>query len=584
MQAQAAVHASPIPASPSNIVEMPRATGAQKMDEIVNRLREGAPRFAALPLEARIALARSMQAGYLRVAEASVRAACAARGLPPEAAGEQWASGPGCVVRHLRLAIESLESIARTGNTKVGKIGCTIDGRLAVNVFPASAIDGMLFSKVRVEAHMAERVDEETMMESRARFYKVKNHDGRVALVLGAGNVDSIVSCDVITKMFNEGKVCVVKMNPVNAFLGPYLEEAFNEPIAQGYLAVVYGGAEEGQYLVHHPGVDEVHLTGSDATYDAIVWGPPGPERERRKASNAPLVAKPVTAELGNVSPVIVAPGPYSRKELLFQAEDVAGALVMGSSFYCCTAKVVVTPRGWPQREEFLAAIRDVLSRTPPRVGYYPGAAERFRAFTAGRAGLWTSGPAQGDVLPWALASGLDSGDATDMAFTKESFSPVLFETMVGSDDPEEFLEAAVDFANDRLWGTLTAGLVVHPKLQKDARLAAAVERAITRLKYGTVAVNGYPVMGFAFMTPPWGGHPGSTPQDIQSGTGFVHNTAMLEGVEKAVVRNPLTTFPKPVYFPSHRSTAKVMPRLTALEEKGSWAKVPGVVAAAMRC
>ena len=32
---------------------------------------------------------------------------------------------------------------------------------------------------------------------------------------------------DVLTKMFNEGKVCILKMNPVNAYLGPFLEEAF---------------------------------------------------------------------------------------------------------------------------------------------------------------------------------------------------------------------------------------------------------------------------------------------------------------------------------------------------------------------
>ena len=48
-----------------------------------------------------------------------------------------------------------------------------------------------------------------------------------------------------MTKLFNQGKVCVLKMNPVNAYLGPILEEAFAEAIARGFLAIVYGGAEE---------------------------------------------------------------------------------------------------------------------------------------------------------------------------------------------------------------------------------------------------------------------------------------------------------------------------------------------------
>jgi len=38
-------------------------------------------------------------------------------------------------------------------------------------------------------------------------------------------------------------------------------------------------------------------------------------------------------------------------------------------------------------------------------------------------------------------------------------------------------------------------------------------------------------------------------PADIQSGTGWVHNTTMLEGVEKAVLRHPLTIVPKPATF-----------------------------------
>ncbi|MFZ1079531.1 MAG: hypothetical protein WAN31_07615, partial [Methylovirgula sp.] len=82
----------------------------------------------------------------------------------------------------------------------------------------------------------------------------------------------------------------------------------------------------------------------------------------------------------------------------------------------------------------------------------------------------------------------------------------------------------------------------------------------------------------------PWGAHPGSTPVDIQSGTGFVHNARMLEGIEKVVMRHPLTTFPKPFYFPSHRTATRLMPKLVAVEENAGWLGVPGVVMTAMRC
>ena len=101
----------------------------------------------------------------------------------------------------------------------------------------------------------------------------------------------------------------------------------------------------------------------------------------------------------------------------------------------------------------------------------------------------------------------------------------MIAETAVGTADPVEFLDAAVPFANDRLWGTLSAGLVVHPRTMKHPATAAAVERAIAGLRYGTVTVNAWSGLSFSFGTPPWGAHPSSTPADIQSGAGWVHNT-----------------------------------------------------------
>ena len=138
-------------------------------------------------------------------------------------------------------------------------------------------------------------------------------------------------------------------------------------------------------------------------------------------------------------------------------------------------------------------------------------------------------------------------------------------------------------FANNRLWGTLSAELVVHPASLKDPRIAEAVERAIARLRYGLVAVNAWSGLAFVYGTPPWGAYPGARPSDIQSGTGWVHNTPMLEGIEKAVLRHPLTAAPKPTTFPSHRTAHLVTRRLTQVDARGSWSKVPGVVMAAMR-
>ena len=566
-------------------VSTPASTGQSQLEAAVTRLRENARRFTRLSLEDRAQLARSMQAGYLRIARPSVEAACAAKGIPlgTPLEGEEWTLGPWFVVRHLRLIRQSLLSLRHTGNTPIGPVGRTADQRLAVQVFPAGTIDGTLFKGIRVDVHLQSGVTEEEMNAARGRFYKCPDHEGRVVLVLGAGNISGIPTKDLLTKMFNEGKVCVLKMNPVNAYLGPFIEEAFAEAIRQNFLAVVYGGAGEGAYLANHRDVDEIHLTGSDKTFDAMVWGPPGADRERRKAEGRPLLDKPFTAELGNVSPVIVVPGPYSDKELAYQAEDVAAGLTFNASFDCNANKVLILPKGWAQRDRFLAGLEGALSKAAARKAYYPGARDRWLSYSKGRSSIRRFGSESEDALPWTLARNVDPEDRNEPGFAGESFCPILFQTEIGSADPVEFLDRAVAFANERLWGTLSAGLVVHPQTSKDPTLGAAVERAITRLRYGSVNVNAWSGYLFAFGTPPWGAHPSSTLADIQSGRGWVHNTPMLEGIEKAVMRHPITAMPKPSYFPTHRSAHLLMQRMTALEENSSWTRVPAVLAAAIR-
>jgi len=477
---------------------------------------------------------------------------------------------------------EQLTSLKKTGNTRIGKIGKTIDENLCVRVFPAGVIDGMLFKGVTVDVHLQKGVTADLMAHSRAPFYKRPDHNGTVVLVLGAGNLAMLPVLDVITKMFNEGKVCMLKMNPVNAYIGPFIEKAFASAIDQGFLSVVYGGAEEGKYLVKHDGIDEIHITGSDKTYDAIVWGPPGPDQEKRKASDSPLIRKKITSELGNVSPIIITPGPYTNRELRFMAEDIVGSFTINSSYSCCVTKILVLPKGWENREAFLNILTEILQQVPPRKAYYPGTAERYDFFTQGGTRGSYFGTATDGALPWTLVTGLDPENGQEPLFTTESFCLVLGETAVGSSDLLDFLDKAVDFVNSRLWGTLSAALVVHPKTTKDPRSNAAIERAIGRLRYGTVCVNAFPGMMTVLGTPPWGAYPGSTQGDIQSGKKWVHNRAMIEGIEKVVARFPLTSFPKPAYFPSHRTKHTMMRRMTALEEKSSWPKVPGVVIAAM--
>lgn len=564
--------------------ENPPTSSQAMLDETIAHLCEAAWKFAVLPMDRRIELVTSMQQGYLKVAEAMVKAGCKAKGIAPDSnlAAEEWATNAWGVVRQLRLVRDSLQDIASTGNTRIGKVKLTAAGNLAVQVYPKNAIDGMLFKDITVNVHMLPDVTEQSLDGDRASFYKKPSHQGAVQLVLGAGNLANIGIMDVITKMFNEGKVCILKMNPVNAYLGPYIEEAFKVAIHQNFLAVVYGGAEVGRHLVYHPKIDEVHLTGSDKTYNQIMWGNNGVEADERRAQNQPLLRKPITAELGNVSPIIVVPGSYTDKEIRFQAEQIAIAFTMNASFMCCAAKVLVMPKNWDGTARFVKALQEVCAEIPPRNAYYPGAEDRWKAIVKNRSNVSQIGQISSGQLPWTFITGLNPDDTNEVLFKDESFCSVIASVQVGSADPIEFLQEATKFVNNRLWGTLNATLIVHPKSLKNVSTNTAFEQAVCQLKYGTIAVNTF--IGLLFCTgAPWGAYPGSTSKDIQSGNGFVHNTTMLEGIEKAVLRAPLTVFPKPAWLASHKKAKAVTKKLVAMEENASWAKVPGIVLGAMQ-
>jgi hypothetical protein len=62
-----------------------------------------------------------------------------------------------------------------------------------------------------------------------------------------------------------------------------------------------------------------------------------------------------------------------------------------------------------------------------------------------------------------------------------------------------------------------------------------------------------------------------------------VHNTLMFSKVEKSFVRAPFRTFPKPVWFLTHKTGYKVTPLLTKFEAAPSFLKLPPIFAQALR-
>ena len=102
-------------------------------------------------------------------------------------------------------------------------------------------------------------------------------------------------------------------------------------------------------------------------------------------------------------------------------------------------------------------------------------------------------------------------------------------------------------------------------------------------MRYGAIAVNHWAGLVFGMGSPPWGAHPSSTLENIQGGLGWVHNTDMLDGIEKVVLRGPLTVSPKPPWFITHKQAHRVAEKLVAFEAAPSWLKIPGIAINALR-
>jgi acyl-CoA reductase-like NAD-dependent aldehyde dehydrogenase len=547
-------------------------TEQTKIDEAVAALKDRAREFARLAPVAKAQLLRECIPRLLDAAPAWVAEGARARGADPH---EEWLGGPTATIRLFRLLAQSLDQIGQAGKPALGRgARRRLDGRVEIALMPSSTLDGLMYGGFTGHVLMEAGVDEAVAREKQAEFYARKDPEGGVALVLGAGNVSSIPPMDVATKMFSEGFVCILKMNPVNEWVGPHIAKALAPLIDRGYLRIVYGGAEVGSYLCYHPDVDDVHITGSDRTHEAIVWGAPGPERDRRVAANDPLLKKPISSELGNVSPVAIVPYAYSDTELWFQARNVVSMVFNNASFNCNAAKMLVTAKGWAQREKFLDLVAQGLALAPTRKAYYPGAFERYERLLAGRTNVERFGQATAEKLQWAFVRGVDAS-TEDPLFRTEPFCGILAETSIGSPDPIDFIRTATSFMNDRMWGTLSTMFVIHPKHEKDPVVAQALDQAIVDLRYGTVAVNHWPALCYAFGTMPWGGHGSATLQNIQSGLGWVHNSFMLGGVDKSVIRGPLTVSPYPTWFFDNTKAHKVAPAAADMEAAPSWLKLP---------
>ena len=355
-------------------------TSKTDIDNALATLQLNKNEWATLNIRQRIRLVDDIIKKMKVVSDRWVASELKARSIDPESevASEGWL-GMSFIFRLLHTLRRSLHEISSNNRPLIpGPVRTREDGQVVVPVVPRTLVDRLLknrflYQGITAEVWMEPGVTAKETINAQAYKYHDDKYDGGVTLILGAGNQGCLVVGEVLYCLFVDLRAVILKMNLVNEYLGPLIEEAFQSVIERGFLKVVYGDAAEGSYLANHPAVEEIHMTGSDKTYEAIVFGP-GEEGVKRKSKKKPLITKKFTAELGSVSPIIIVPGQWSKEEINHQAGTLVGTLTNNAGFNCLTTRVIVTHANWPQRHELLDNMRDILARVPTEKAYYPNA------------------------------------------------------------------------------------------------------------------------------------------------------------------------------------------------------------------
>lgn len=558
------------------------------LDAEIADLQRGARTWAALTLPQRVTLLRALRDSVAATIDDWADTAADSKGLRSNhpLRGEEWLSGPYSVLGAIDAYADTLSRLSEGRSAIDGiRLGRAPGGRTKVDAFPLTGADRFLLAGFTGEVWLEPGVTPRTAKASAGLGQLTPAASGGVGLVLGAGNITSIPVLDVVYELLAHNRVALLKLNPTQDALLPVFARALAPLIEPGFLRIVTGGPAVGAHLTAHRDLAHVHITGSAATFDAIVWGTDAAGKRRRR-ENRPLLKKPITAELGGVSPIIVVPGEWTDADLTYQAEHIATMRLQNGGHNCIAGQVVIMSADWPQAAQFRAALRRAYAGAPERPIWYPNSDARMTQAAHDHPDAL--------VLADRLLVEVDEGEDAAALETTEYFAPVLGVVELPGLG-QEFLDAAVAHANDALQGTLGANLLIDPETER--ALGSGFERAIAELRYGSIAINAW--TGVAFVTPTlsWGAYPGNTLDEVGSGIGVVHNALLLDAVERSVLRGPFRPFPRwisagirnpgslslskgtilptPPWFVSARTGASVSEGLTRFRAHGG---IPGLV------
>ncbi len=466
------------------------------------------------------------------------------------AEGEEWLGGPFASVLATQYYIKSLTNDDDLTEKKYNS------EENSYKVFPNNFTERITFPFIDAKVIFNKSMSFDDINKYRG-FSKRYDIDPSITLVLGAGNFSSIPYLDVLYHLITRKSVILLKLNPVNEYLKPVFEKVFQNFIERGYIIVTTGNIDESKYMATHPGINHIHLTGSDKTFEDIVYGRELTDKERKSKSLSKINNKPITSELGNVTPIIIHPGKWSTSDIKYQARKIVTAKLNNNGFNCIAAQVVVLPDGWGQTETLIKYVKHYMSKAKERKAYYPESIERLEKLEKDK------GYERVNALSCVTPHLTREIKAYSKFEIDEVWSSTIYFKKIEYTSVENFANKAIDYCNDELWGNLGVSVIIkdhHRKFNKHI-----TNLYIDKLNYGTVAVNEWAAIGYIIPQLPWGGFPGNRDNDIQSGQSVVHNSMLFESPLKGVVNTKfrISRLIDPPWFVTNKKARRLFRNLT---------------------
>ena len=473
------------------------------------------------------------------------------------AEGEEWLGGPFAAVLATQYYIDTLQS-----NEDLS-LKFYNEEENSYKVFPNKFIERLTFPFIDAKVYFNKSMSFDDINKFRG-FSKRYDIDPSITLVLGAGNFSSIPYLDVLYHLITRRSVILLKLNPVNDYLKPVFEKVFQNFIERGYVIVSTGNVDESKYMANHQGVDHIHLTGSDKTFEEIVYGRHLNDKERKLKNLAKLNSKNITSELGNVTPIIIHPGNWSTSDIKYQARKIVTGKLNNNGFNCIAAQVVVLPDGWGQTDTLIKYIKFYMNKAKDRKAYYPESIERLNKLEKDKS--YERVNKLNCVTPH-LTREIKAYNKYEL---EEVWSSALYFKRIDYSSAEDFSNKAVNYCNKELWGNLGVSVIMKDHNRK--LNSHILENYIEKLEYGTVSINEWAAIGYIIPQLPWGGYPGNKDNDIQSGKSVVHNSMLFESPLKGVVQTKfrISKIIDPPWFITNKKSRRLFRNLTYFQINNS--------------